>query len=72
MAGVAPPAVARAGLIPIHGLIHHNAPCRKQRNHGAPFRVLLEDFPMMDVLMVALTFGWFALAIGYAYACERL
>ena len=27
---------------------------------------------MMDVLMVALTFGWFALAIGYAYACERL
>ncbi len=27
---------------------------------------------MMDVLMIALTFGWFALAIGYAYACERL
>jgi len=27
---------------------------------------------MMDVLMLALTFGWFALAIGYAYACERL
>jgi len=29
-------------------------------------------FKMMDVLMVALTLGWFALAIGYAYACERL
>jgi hypothetical protein len=29
-------------------------------------------FEMMDVLMVALTFGGFALAIGYAYACERL
>jgi uncharacterized membrane protein YsdA (DUF1294 family) len=28
--------------------------------------------PMMDVLMVALSFGWFALAIWYAYACERL
>jgi hypothetical protein len=28
--------------------------------------------PMMDVLMVALGLGWFALAIGYAYACERL
>ncbi len=27
---------------------------------------------MMDVLMIALTFGWFALAISYAYACERL
>jgi hypothetical protein len=27
---------------------------------------------MMDVLMLALTFAWFALAIGYAYACERL
>jgi len=27
---------------------------------------------MMDVLMVALSLGWFALAIGYAYACERL
>ncbi|MDE2063443.1 hypothetical protein [Bradyrhizobium sp.] len=27
---------------------------------------------MMDVLMIALTFGFFALAIGYAYACERL
>jgi len=27
---------------------------------------------MMDVLMLALTFGLFALAIGYTYACERL
>jgi hypothetical protein len=27
---------------------------------------------MMDVLMIALTFVFFALAIGYAYACERL
>jgi hypothetical protein len=28
--------------------------------------------PMMDILMVALALGWFALAIGYTYACERL
>jgi uncharacterized membrane protein YsdA (DUF1294 family) len=28
--------------------------------------------PMIDVLMIALSFGWFALAIWYAYACERL
>ncbi|HET7889011.1 MAG TPA: hypothetical protein VFL62_22515, partial [Bradyrhizobium sp.] len=27
---------------------------------------------MFDVLMVVFTFGFFALAIGYAYACERL
>jgi hypothetical protein len=28
--------------------------------------------PMMDFLMLALAFGWFALAIAYTYACERL
>jgi len=27
---------------------------------------------MLDVLMLALGFGFFALAIGYTYACERL
>jgi len=27
---------------------------------------------MMDVLMLALAFGFFALAISYTYACERL
>jgi hypothetical protein len=27
---------------------------------------------MLDILMLALAFGWFALAIGYTYACERL
>jgi len=27
---------------------------------------------MMDVLMLALACGLFALAIGYTYACERL
>jgi hypothetical protein len=31
-----------------------------------------KEHSMMDVLMLALAFGWFALAIGYAYACERL
>jgi hypothetical protein len=35
-----------------------------QAQHGALF--------MMDVLMIALAFGWFALAIAYTYACERL
>jgi len=27
---------------------------------------------MMDILMLAMAFGFFALAIGYTYACERL
>jgi len=27
---------------------------------------------MTDVLMLALAIGFFALAIGYTYACERL
>ena len=31
-----------------------------------------KENPMMDILMLALGFGFFALAIGYTYACERL
>jgi len=27
---------------------------------------------MLDILMLVLGFGFFALAIGYTYACERL
>lgn len=30
------------------------------------------SIPMLDILMLALAAGFFALAIGYAYACERL
>jgi hypothetical protein len=31
-----------------------------------------KEHSMMDVLMIALALGFFALAIGYTYACERL
>jgi hypothetical protein len=31
-----------------------------------------EENSMMDILMLALGFVFFALAIGYTYACERL
>jgi hypothetical protein len=31
-----------------------------------------EEHTMLDVLMLALAAGFFALAIGYTYACERL
>lgn len=45
---------------------------------GAPrkccsrYRDATRSNPMMDILMLALGFVFFALAIGYTYACERL
>ena len=27
---------------------------------------------MLDIIMLAMGFGFFALAVGYTYACERL
>ena len=30
------------------------------------------DVLMFDIIMLALAFAFFALAIGYTYACERL
>jgi hypothetical protein len=35
-------------------------------------RSLLGARHMLDILLLALGFGFFALSIGYAYACERL
>jgi len=31
-----------------------------------------KEHSMMDVLMLALAFGFFAAAIAYSYACDRL
>lgn len=31
-----------------------------------------KEFPMFDLVMLALGLGFFVLSIGYAYACERL
>jgi hypothetical protein len=31
-----------------------------------------KEHPMMDILMLALALLFFAAAIGYTYACERL
>jgi hypothetical protein len=28
--------------------------------------------PMLDLIMLAIGLGFFALSVGYAYACERL
>jgi hypothetical protein len=34
--------------------------------------VRFEECSMLDVLMVALALGFFAVSVGYAYACDRL
>jgi hypothetical protein len=31
-----------------------------------------EEKPMLDVLMIALALAFFAVSVGYAYACDRL
>jgi hypothetical protein len=51
-----------------------------QRNTLAPGRAEVafrqtsatRSFVMWDLVMLALGLGFFALAIGYSYACERL
>jgi len=34
--------------------------------------VCRKEHPMMDVLMLAMGLGFFALSVGYAVACDRL
>jgi hypothetical protein len=54
---------------------HFQAPRRGSetpRNGCAADKGATRSIPMMDLLMLALGFGSFALAIGYTYACERL
>jgi hypothetical protein len=36
------------------------------------FQNFIWSIPMMDVVMVALGLGFFALSIAYVYACEQL
>jgi len=44
--------------------------------HAAPFirpaAYDAQEYPMLDIVMLALGFGFFAAGIGYAYVCERL
>jgi hypothetical protein len=30
------------------------------------------EHPMLDIIMLTLGLGFFAVAVGYTYACERL
>jgi SNF family Na+-dependent transporter len=45
---------------------------RRRKASAAFFRIITSEFPMMDVVMLAIGFVFFALSIGYAYACDRL
>ncbi len=47
-------------------------PAGSQRNGCAGHKDATRSISMMDILMLALGFAFFALAIGYTYACERL
>jgi len=52
-------------------LIHRNVASRQTRRlvHGNKRD---KEHLMLDVVMLALGLGFFVLAIGYTYACERL
>jgi hypothetical protein len=52
-------------------LIDRNQPSRKRATVAYGNKRDKEHL-MLDVLMLALGFGFFAAGIGYAYACERL
>ncbi|WP_161491826.1 hypothetical protein [Bradyrhizobium centrolobii] len=45
---------------------------RNPENGCARYRDATRSNPMMDIVMLALAAAFFALAIGYTYACERL
>jgi hypothetical protein len=52
-------------------LIHRNSPSRKHAEIS-PENKRRKEHLMLDVVMLALGLGFFAVAVGYAYACERL
>jgi hypothetical protein len=43
-----------------------------ERCRGIPPAHHFRSTPMMDVVMVALAIGFFAVSIAYVYACEQL
>jgi hypothetical protein len=47
-------------------------PAHDARGRCSRPQLTAQEHLMMDVLMLVLGFGFFAAAIGYTYACERL
>lgn len=64
----------KSRLAPKGNALHSLSACNSGslRNGCSRYRGATRSIPMMDILMLALGFGFFALAIGYTYACERL
>jgi hypothetical protein len=49
------------------------AACGSQISAAEPnYRVLLRRTSMMDAVMMAIVFVFFALSIAYCYVCDRL
>jgi len=50
--------------------IHVKEPCAAPEHYRAMHT--REEHPMLDIVMLAIGLGFFALSIGYAFVCERL
>jgi hypothetical protein len=53
-------------------LIHRKQPSRQRATFARTNAIAIRSISMLDIVMLALGFGFFAAGIGYAYACERL
>ena len=49
-----------------------SAPDRCGRPFAGSARIGAQEHLMLDIVMLALGLGFFAAAVGYTYACERL
>ena len=58
-----------AGLAAGPVLIHRNPSSAVTRNKCTASD---QEHPMLDIVMLALGLGFFVVAVGYTYACERL
>ena len=48
------------------------APCQASTLHGLENRLSLGALHMLDVILLAIGLGFFALSVGYTIACDRL
>ena len=58
--------------ISIGSPVWFNTSCLPENRNGCAARTHDKEHLMLDLLMLALGLGFFAAAIGYTYACERL
>jgi hypothetical protein len=58
---------------PISQLIHRNlSPRERARFRKEQAQQATRSIVMLDIVMLAMGLGFFVLAVGYTYACERL